>query len=203
MLNNKWLQKNLKFLGFYDGEIDEIIGTKTRAAILKFQTAYGLETDGIAGNITCNKIIEVVKNRQKACGAKVDGFAGDETISKYNEFEFITIKHFTKNEFTCKCGCGFNNIDINLVKVLEKIRSHFGDKPLYITSGCRCANHNIKVGGVQGSRHVLGKASDIYIKGVSSNELLNYTKTLVANGELRYTYTNNSNMSGVVHVDIL
>ena len=32
--------------------------------------------------------------------------------------------------------------------------------------------------------------------------LLAYTKSLVNQGKLRYTYTNNSNINGIVHVDI-
>ena len=111
------------------------------------------------------------------------------------------IKHFKKTEITCKCGCEMNNIDLKLVNVLEDIRNHFG-QACVVTSGCRCATHNKRVGGVQGSRHVSGKASDIYVKGVSANTLLAYTKSLVSKGKLRYTYTNGSNMNGVVHVDI-
>lgn len=111
------------------------------------------------------------------------------------------IKHFKKTEFTCKCGCEMNNIDLKLVNVLEDIRNHFG-QACVVTSGCRCASNNKKVGGVQGSRHVLGKAADIYVKGVSASTLLAYTKSSVSKGKLRYTYTNSSNMNGVVHVDI-
>ena len=94
-----------------------------------------------------------------------------------------------------------NNINLKLVKILEEIRNHFG-QAVVITSGCRCKKHNADVGGVQGSRHVLGKASDIYVKGVSTSTLLAYTKSLVAQNKLRYTYTNNKNMNGVVHIDI-
>ena len=65
-----------------------------------------------------------------------------------------------------------------------------------------CAKHNAEVGGVQGSRHVLGKAADFYIQGVSTKDLLNYCQSLVNNETLRYTYTNSSNMNGVVHIDI-
>lgn len=56
--------------------------------------------------------------------------------------------------------------------------------------------------GVQGSRHVLGKASDFYIKNVNIGNVLNYCKQLVAEGKARYTYTNSTNMNGVVHIDI-
>ena len=208
VMTMKRLQMNLKFLGYYGGSIDGIKGSQTTQAIKDFQKANGLVVDGIAGQKTIDKVREIICDIQKTIGAEVDGVAGEETIQKKAEYDnreqgsWDYIKHFNKSEFACKCGCGFDNINLDLVKLLEQIRSHFGDNPLYITSGCRCASHNKAVGGVQGSRHVLGKASDIYIEGVSTRDLLDYCKTLVANGQARYTYTNSSNMNGVVHIDI-
>lgn len=205
MLNIKQRQINLKFLGYYKSSIDGIEGAGTKQAYKDFQKANGLTVDGIYGAKTDAKLIAVIKEIQRSLGVTVDGVAGEVT-TKAREYQnsanvWDNIKHFKKNEFTCKCGCGMNNISIELVKVLEEIRNHFG-QPCTVTSGCRCATHNKRVGGVQGSRHVVGKASDIFIKGVSASTLLAYTKSLVAQGKLRYTYTNNSNMNGVVHVDI-
>lgn len=208
VMTMKRLQMNLKFLGYYGGEIDGIKGTQTTQAIKDFQKAYGLVVDGVAGQKTIDKVRKIICDIQKTVGATVDGVAGNETIQKKAEYDarqqtsWDNIKHFKKSEFACKCGCGFDNIDLKLVNLLEQIRSHFGDKPVHVTSGCRCASHNKAVGGVQGSRHVLGKAADIYIDNVSATDLLQYCKTLVANGQARYTYTNNSNMNGVVHIDI-
>lgn len=203
MLNIKQRQMNLKFLGYYKSNIDDIEGAGTKQAYKDFQRAYGLTVDGIYGAKTDAKLIAVIKAEQAKLGVAQDGVAGEITTKARNSSAnaWDTIKHFKKSEFTCKCGCGMNNISIELVKVLEDIRNHFG-QPVVVTSGCRCASHNKKVGGVQGSRHVVGKASDIYVKGVSATTLLAYTKQLVAQGKLRYTYTNNSNMNGVVHVDV-
>ena len=111
--------------------------------------------------------------------------------------------HFKKSEFACKCGCGFDSINHNVVALLEDIRSYFGDRPVIVTSGCRCAKHNSSVGGAQGSRHVLGKASDIYIDGVDKWELKNYCQSLVNQGRARYTYTGTAGMGNAVHIDIL
>ena len=90
---------------------------------------------------------------------------------------------------------------MNLVKLLDEIREHY-NSPLTITSGCRCTKHNAEVGGVQGSRHKLGKAADIKVKNIKTSDLLAYCKELVSQGKARYTYTNNENMSGAVHIDI-
>lgn len=203
------LQMNLKFLGYYGGKIDGDKGPLTKTAIRNFKKEKGLAINDIADQTMIDCIRNIICDIQKRVGATVDGVAGNETIIKnelYNrkqtEYSWNNVEHFKKSEFACKCGCGFDEVDLKLVRLLEDIREHFGGKPLYISSGCRCAKHNKEVGGVQGSRHVQGKASDIYIKGVSTNDLLNYCKQLVAEGKARYTYTNNTNMTGAVHIDI-
>ncbi|MEF2641517.1 MAG: D-Ala-D-Ala carboxypeptidase family metallohydrolase [Clostridia bacterium] len=202
MLNIKQRQMNLKFLGYYNKSVDGIEGAGTKQAYKDFQKNNGLAVDGIYGVKTDAKLTEIIKEIQRSLGVAQDGIAGQVTTNaRDSKLSWNDIKHFKKSEFTCKCGCGMNNIDLKLVKILEEIRNHFG-QAVVITSGCRCKKHNADVGGVQGSRHVLGKASDIYVKGVSTSTLLAYTKSLVAQNKLRYTYTNNKNMNGVVHIDI-
>lgn len=210
VMNMTRLQMNLKFLGYYGGDIDGNKGPLTKAAIRNFKEKKGLAINDIADQTMIDCIRNIICDIQRKVGATVDGVAGNETILKneeynrnQNEYSWNNVEHFKKSEFACECGCGFDEVDLNLVKLLENIREHFGGKPLYISSGCRCAKHNKEVGGVQGSRHVLGKASDIYVQGVSTQDLLNYCKQLVAAGKARYTYTNSSNMNGVVHIDIL
>lgn len=46
------IQEKLSSLGFYDGAIDGIYGTKTRDAVTAFQQSCGLTADGIAGSKT-------------------------------------------------------------------------------------------------------------------------------------------------------
>lgn len=222
MLNIKQRQMNLKFLNFYHKNIDGIEGSGTKQAYKEFQKTYNLTVDGIYGAKTNSKLIEVIKSIQSKIGANVDGIAGDETINKckeyqknhglavdgicgektrakINELSWDDIKHFKKSEFTCKCGCGLNNIELGLVKVLDEIREHFGQACI-INSGTRCTKHNKNVGGATKSRHLNGKASDIVVSGVNGATLLEYTTQLKNQGKLRYTYRiNNSN---AVHVDI-
>lgn len=72
-------------------------------------------------------------------------------------------EHFTSEEFACKCGCGFNMVDPELIAVLEDVRSFFG-VPVHINSGCRCKKHNEKEGGAKDSKHTYGLAADIVVK---------------------------------------
>jgi len=72
--------------------------------------------------------------------------------------------HFSRGEFECSCGCGFNTVDVELISVLEDLREHF-NRPIRITSGCRCLEHNASVGGRPNSQHLKGRAADIIIDG--------------------------------------
>jgi zinc D-Ala-D-Ala carboxypeptidase len=73
-------------------------------------------------------------------------------------------KYFTQNEFVCKCGCGKNDINFDLVKKLEYIRETL-DRPMVIHSGCRCETYNKLVGGKTDSAHMEGNAADVGIDG--------------------------------------
>ena len=76
--------------------------------------------------------------------------------------EFIKekgIQHFKAHEFACP-HCGDLKIDSHLILLLEDLREHLS-KPLIVTSGYRCPEHNRKVGGVPNSAHTGGLAVDI------------------------------------------
>jgi uncharacterized protein YcbK (DUF882 family) len=82
-------------------------------------------------------------------------------------------ENFKRSEFACKCRCGFDTVDIELIKILEKIRKHFG-KPIHINSGCRCRSHNKKEGGSENSLHLYGRAADFFIYGVEPEKIAEY-----------------------------
>lgn len=56
MPNAREIQTALKNAGFYDGEIDGVIGPKTKEAIKKFQEKNGLNPDGVVGSRTWEKL---------------------------------------------------------------------------------------------------------------------------------------------------
>ena len=68
--------------------------------------------------------------------------------------------YFKLSEFDCKCGCGLNRMDSVHLAMLEEARE-IADVPFMISSGTRCEEHNNAIGGVMGSSHVHGYASDI------------------------------------------
>ena len=85
---------------------------------------------------------------------------------------------FTVREFRCRDGTDTIMIDEGLVVLLQCIREHFG-KPITITSGYRTAEHNAKVGGSKSSQHLLGRAADIQVAGVSPDAVAAYAESLM------------------------
>lgn len=107
-------------------------------------------------------------------------------------------ENFTRAEFACKCGCGFDRIDFRLVEWLQEIRDALG-KPVVVSSGCRCRKHNERVGGSPKSQHVEGKAADIHSPGVSLKDLYRLAESndKAAEGGIGL-YPQN----GFIHVDV-
>jgi len=85
-------------------------------------------------------------------------------------------EHFDRLEFSCSCQCGFSAVDVDLLAILEDVRSYFG-VPVNITSACRCTNHNNSIGGALGSYHVKGMAADIQVRGVDPDYVADYIES--------------------------
>jgi len=83
-------------------------------------------------------------------------------------------EHFNRSEFKCNCGeCNYDTVDSELIEVLEDIREHF-NAPVTVTSGNRCPDYNAQVGGSKNSYHVMGRAADIQVAGVSPKVVQTY-----------------------------
>jgi len=65
-----------------------------------------------------------------------------------------------REQFSCKCGCGLNNVQDDFLNKLFFAQNISGVKFL-ITSGCRCQKHNLEVGGSPDSASLLGVHADI------------------------------------------
>ena len=108
---------------------------------------------------------------------------------------------FTVREFRCRDGSDAIMIDQTLVVLLQAIREHFG-KAVVITSGYRTATHNTAVGGAKSSQHLLGRAADIQVQGVSVEDVAAYAESLMPawGGVGRYPIKP-GRAKGWVHVD--
>ena len=69
--------------------------------------------------------------------------------------------HFDKEEFNCNCGK--NNISENFVKRLEQLFIAIGADKIIISSGYRCPECSVKVGGYKDDMHTKGGAADLIV----------------------------------------
>lgn len=108
---------------------------------------------------------------------------------------------FKVRELRCKDGSDTVMVDEALTVVLQCIREHFG-KPVTITSGYRTPAHNAAVGGAKSSQHLLGRAADIRVQGVSVEDVAAYAESLMPDwgGVGRYP-AKAGRAAGWVHVD--
>lgn len=104
-------------------------------------------------------------------------------------------EHFSRKEFACKCGCGFDKVSPALVEKLEKLRALCGGKPMSINSGCRCVKHNKAVGGSANSQHLRGTAADVrQVPGLTIDQMAKLAEQAGFDGIGKY--------AGRIHVDV-
>lgn len=87
--------------------------------------------------------------------------------------------HFTTSEFRCKCGCGGAYVAPELIAALEVLRAKVG-AAIHVNSGFRCSAHNLAVGGSPSSQHLVGRAADIWVPGLSGELLYRLASSIPA-----------------------
>lgn len=190
----KQVQLLLAFLGYDPGDCDGVDGKNTRAALRAFQQAEGLEPDGIAGQQTQARLREAVFQGRTKTGQE-PAAAPLGTGTWWDE-----IRYFSRQEpyIGCSCGqCGGFPVEPSekLMRLADAVRAAAG-RPMVPTSTVRCRAHNKAVGGVENSRHLLGKAMDFSIPGWSADRTLALVRQQKA---ARYAYA----IDGThVHMDI-
>ncbi|GAB3816125.1 D-Ala-D-Ala carboxypeptidase family metallohydrolase [Kribbella italica] len=126
---------------------DGAFGPATKAALQRFQSAYGLGSDGIAAAATYTKLYSL-------------------------QDDDCTPIHFTYAELDD--GCGGSGYDggplseaatranaLQTMWQLEAMRHALGDQPLSISSGFRSTPCNASVGGASNSQHLYGRSADL------------------------------------------
>ena len=90
--------------------------------------------------------------------------------------------NFSRHEFACKCGCGFNKINPKIPVWCQELRDAMGES-IRINSGCRCPKHNAKAGSTS-TNHTSGNAADL---SCASGHIALYKKAkeIYAQGKLK------------------
>lgn len=148
--------------------------------------------------------IEALQRKYMVRKTDVDGIYGVNTDnmlrSVRNTLRYT--KNFDPKEFRCDCGkcCGFPSFmkKDELVN-LQKIRDHY-KKPMIVTSGLRCkASNSASKGSIVNSKHLVGRACDFYMAGVTDTlanrkAFIKWAKTLE---HTSYIYGNGINSFGL------
>ena len=104
--------------------------------------------------------------------------------------------HFSRSEFACPDHCGLDTVDAELLSDLESIREHL-ERKVTITSGCRCPEYNRSVGGAENSQHLLGRAADIVVDGITPALVQELAEQLDVHGLGEYsTFTHIDSRNG-------
>jgi uncharacterized protein YcbK (DUF882 family) len=104
-------------------------------------------------------------------------------------------RNFSRKEFACKCGCGWDTVDSLLLEALQGRRETSG-VPMTINSSCRCEVHNASVGGGVTSQHLAGRAADVVEEGIDPRETQEYFETLGMSVGRYPTFTHVDSRSG-------
>lgn len=79
-------------------------------------------------------------------------------------------RNLSRHEFSCLCGCGFDTVDVVLVRILQQVCFEFSQRTgkrvyIIITGPNRCAAHNATIPGAgKNSQHIYGRAADFRLK---------------------------------------
>lgn len=110
------------------------------------------------------------------------------------------MKHFSRAEFACKCGCGENKIADDFVAKLNVLCAEVPEA-IVVTSGYRCPTHNAAVSktGLTGP-HTTGRAADLALQGRRAVELLTLA---LAGGQFTGFGLNQKGAGRFLHLDDL
>jgi zinc D-Ala-D-Ala carboxypeptidase len=125
--------------------IDGIYGPATRAAVARFQAAYGLVDDGVARATTFTRLYALQ----------------DDDCTPVN-FSYTELND-------CNTSWAGGNVSAATARAnalltmwkLQAMRHALGDQSIRVTSGFRSVACNQAVGGASSSRHLYGDAADL------------------------------------------
>lgn len=159
--------------------VDRRFGPATYRALRRFQQAYGLTIDGIAGRKTHAALNALVKS--------------DSSTKNFSWSEFYSpdVRGFTGSHVATAAEAKENVR--RLMYRLEALRKKLGNQSMRINSGFRSTADNNKAGGARNSQHLYGRSADISVANRTVSTVIDKARSCSFPGIIRY--------SGHTHVD--
>lgn len=164
---------------------------------IKFLAELGLEYN--KSGILAFQKMAFPKHREEWDGRY--GKRTDAALRHWHNVRKYAGKNFKPQEFMCDCGGYCNGYPTWMRKKelihIQTIRTHY-NRPMHVTSGLRCKRRNSELKGLDNSKHLVGKAVDFNMEGVTDSlnarkRAVDYIKTLPNHN---YTYGDGIDSNG-------
>lgn len=175
------IQILLKRGGFFQSSADGLLDKATSLAFEQFKQAAYLQYPKLMGKSTAQALLEISEEltrnppdeaeeppRQIPQGKSFQSFDGKRIYvsDRIPDSRNFTWAEATKNGIRVPRSKEITQAIINQAIYLDKVRQHFGGRPIIISSWYRPPDINRSVGGVENSTHIHGHGVDFRVQGI-------------------------------------